>query len=184
MNPAVNFSDAENNGQQSAVVNDGTEDRNLTVKCNSSNVTANEDTVDDQTLERCFNVRVVREMGTVVDTVEDRIQNAISTAIEFIITPRIELAVRSINASSGRDAARVSANLERGERTEITALFENASIRNSTFNDLNANDETRGNIPSEVIQLSVPVTNYDRQPHTHQLKIEWKILKNSIHSKS
>ena len=40
-------------------------------------------------------------MGNVVDTVEDRIQNAILTATDSIITPKLELAIRSINASSG-----------------------------------------------------------------------------------
>ena len=38
-----------------------------------------------------------------VDTVEDRIQNAILTAIDNIVGPKIALAIRSINASSGRD---------------------------------------------------------------------------------
>ena len=40
-------------------------------------------------------------MGSIVITVEDRIQKAILTAIEFIITPRIELAVKSRKLSSG-----------------------------------------------------------------------------------
>ena len=63
-----------------------------------------------QTLERCFNETIDREMGNIVDTFEDRMQNAILTAIDKIITPGIELAVKSINASSTRDAASVTAN--------------------------------------------------------------------------
>ena len=57
-------------------------------------------------------------MNNIVDTVEDRIQNAILTAIDNIVAPEIELAIRSINASSGRDATSVSANSEHGGNTE------------------------------------------------------------------
>ena len=42
-------------------------------------------------------------MGNIVETVEVRIQSANLNADNNIITPRIELAVRSKNASSGRD---------------------------------------------------------------------------------
>ena len=106
-------------------------------------------------------------MSNIVDTVEDRIQNEVLTAMDNNITPRIELAVRSINVSSGRDAARVTANSKGGERIGITASFENVSERNNTFHELNANDGTRGNIPFEVNELSVPRTHFDRQPHAH-----------------
>ena len=45
-----------------------------------------------------------REMSNISDTVKDRIQYAILTAIGGIVAPRIEPAIRSIDASSGRDA--------------------------------------------------------------------------------
>ena len=111
--------------QENVVVNEGTNDRDFTVS-NSSNITAvNESAMNVKTLERCFNKRIDREMSNIVDTVEDRIQNAILTAIENIVEPKIELAVRSINASSGRDVTSVTANSERGERVGINASFEN-----------------------------------------------------------
>ena len=66
-------------------------------------------------------------MGNIVDTVEDKIQNAISTAIDSIVTPNIELAIRSKNASSGRDATSVMASSERGERLGIAVSFDNVS---------------------------------------------------------
>ena len=119
------------------------------------------------TLERCFNERIDREMSNIVDTVEHRIQNAILTAIENIVAPKIELAIRSINASSGRDVTSVTANSERGERVGINASFENASENNNTLRVPNVNDETRLNIPDEVSELSVPETRFDRQPQTH-----------------
>ena len=91
------------------------------------------------------------------------------TAIENIVAPKIELAIRSINASSGRDATSVSANSERRERVGIIASFENASKNNDTLDASNLNDETRHNNPDEVSELSVPETHFDRQAHTHHM---------------
>ena len=68
-----------------------------------------------KTLEKCFNEKIDKEMGNIVDTVEDRIQNALLTAIDSIFILKIELAFRSMNASSGRDATSVMASSERGE---------------------------------------------------------------------
>ena len=122
----------------------------------------NENTVNVKTLERCFNEWIDREMSIIVETVEDRIQNPIFTAIDSVVGPKSELAIRSINASSGRGATSVTANSDR-----ITPHFENISDRHSTLQVLNVNDETRNNIPDEVSELSVPVIHYDRQSHTH-----------------
>ena len=79
----------------------------------------NEGVMNVKTLEKCFNERIDREMSNIVDTVEDRKQNAILTAIENIAAPKIELAIRSINASSGRGVTSVAANSERGEHIGI-----------------------------------------------------------------
>ena len=155
--------------QENVVVNEGTNDRDFTVSNSSNNTAVNESVVNVKTLERCFNARIDREMNNIVDTVEDRIQNAILTAIENIVAPKIELAIRSINASSGRDATSVTANSERGERVGINASFENASVNNNTLRVPNVNDETRLNIPDEVSELSVPEKRFDRQPQTHHM---------------
>ena len=122
-----------------------------------------------KTLERCFNERVDREMNNIVDTVEDRIQNAILTAIDNIVAPKIELAIRSISASSGRDVTSVSVNSERREHAGINASFENASGNNDTQVISKVNDETRHSITEEVSELSVPETHFDWQPHTHHM---------------
>ena len=104
------------------------------------------------------------------------IQNAILTAIENIVTPKIELAIRSINASSGRDATSVSANSECRERVGIIASFENASKNNDTLDVSNVNDETRHNIADKVSELSVPEAHFDRQPQTHHSSAEIFVL--------
>ena len=160
---------------ENAVVNGGTDDQAFTVGTSNNDSVVNGSAMTVKTLERCFNERIDREMSNIVDTVEDRIQNAILTAIENIVAPKIELAIRSINASSGRDATSVSANSERRERVGVNASFENSSRNNDTLDVSNVNDETRHNIPDEVSELSVPVTHFDRQPHTHH-KFELKFF--------
>ena len=153
--------------QQNVVVNEGTNDRDFTVGTSGNNTEINESAMNVKTLERCFNERIDREMSNIVDTVEDRIQNAILTAIDNIIAPKIELAIRSANAFSGRDVTSVTANSERGEWVRINASFENASENNNILRVSNVNNETRQNIPDEVRELSVPETRFDRQTHTH-----------------
>ena len=153
--------------QENVVVNEGTNDRNFTVGISSNDSIVNGNAMSVKTLERCFNERIDREMSNIVYTVEDRIQNAILAAIENIVAPKIELGIRSINASSGRDATSVSANSERREHVGISTSFENASGNNNTLGVSNVNDETRQNIPDEVSELSVSETRFYRQPHTH-----------------
>ena len=160
--------------QENAVVNMGTNDRDFTVSNSSNNTAVNENAMNVKTLERCFNERIDREMSNIVDTVEDRIQNAILTAIENIVAPKIELAIRSINASSGRDVTSVIANSERGERVGINASIENASENNNTLHVPSVSDETRLNIPDEVGELSVSETRFDRQPHTPHTRLVQK----------
>ena len=108
---------------ENAPVNEGTSDQEFTVDNPGSNLVANENMVNVKTLERCFNEIIDREMGITVDTVEDRIENAFLTAIDSIITPKIELTIRSINASSGRDATSVTTNSGRGEHIGDYCFF-------------------------------------------------------------
>ena len=117
---------------ENAVVNEGTDDQDFTVGTSNNYSVVNGSAMTVKTLERCFNERIDRELSNIVDTVEDRIQNVILTAIENIVSPKIDLAIRSINASSGRDATSVSANSERRERVGVYASLENASRNNST----------------------------------------------------
>ena len=153
--------------QEDVVVNEGTNDQDFTVGTSNVSSIVIENALNVKALERCFNERIDREMNNIVDTVEDKIQNAILTAIDNIVAPKIELAVRSINASSGRDATSVSANSERREHGGINASIENASENNSTLGITNINDETRHNIQDEVSELSVQGTHFDRHPRTH-----------------
>ena len=122
-----------------------------------------------KTLERCFNERIDREMSNIVDTVKEKIQNANLTAIDNLVTPKIELAIGSINASFGRDMTNVSAYSERREHVGINGSFENASRNDDTLGVSNVFDETRHNLPDEVSELLVPEAHFDRQPQTHHM---------------
>ena len=153
--------------QENTVVNEGTIDRDFTVGTSSKDSIVNGNALSVKTLERCFNERIDREMSNIVDTVEDRIQNASLTAIDNIVAPKIELAIRPINASSGRDATSESAGSERREHVGINASFENASGNDNTLGVSEVNDETRHDIPDEVSEFSVPETRFNRQPQTH-----------------
>ena len=93
--------------QENVVANKSTDDRDFTVGTSNNDSVVNGNAVSVKTLERCFNERIDREMNNIVDTFEDRIQSAILTAFDNIVTPKIELAIRSENASSGRDVTSV-----------------------------------------------------------------------------
>ena len=68
---------AASESQGNTVVNEGTKYRDLTIDASGNNLAINENTVDVKTLERCLIEKIDREMSNIVDTVEDRIQNAI-----------------------------------------------------------------------------------------------------------
>ena len=153
--------------QENIVVNEGTNDQDSTVGTSDDSSTVNGNAMSVKTLERCFNEKIDREKNNIVNTVEERIQNAISTAIENIVGPKIELAIRSINASCGRDVTSVSPTSERKERMGINTSFKNASENNNTLGVSDKNDETRHNISDKVSGLSAPETHFDRQPHTN-----------------
>ena len=111
----------------------------------------------------------MKRLSNIVATGEDRIQNAIFTAIDNIVAPKIGLAFSSINACSGRDAISVAANSECREHEGIIAFFEDESGNNNAQQVSNGNDETRNSIPYEVSELSVSGTHLDRQTHTHHM---------------
>ena len=158
--------------QENTVVNQGTNDRDFTVGTSNNSSVVNGNAMSVKTLERCFNERIDREMSNIIDTVEDRLQNAFLTAIDNIVAPKIELAIRSINASSGRDVTSVSANSERREHVEIIVSFENASGNNDTLGVSNVNDGTRHNILDVVSELLVRehslTGNHTFNPRSHQ----------------
>ena len=96
------------------------------------------------TFKRSMIDEALMELSDVVETVEEKIRNSVLTAIEIIITPRIELAIRSMNATSGWNTASVTSISERGEQTMINASFENLSARYFAFQEIKNTDRIRG----------------------------------------
>ena len=109
--------------QENTIVNKGTGDRDFTFGNFGNNLMTNEYTVNMKALERCFNEKIDKEMNIIVDTVEDRILNATLTAIDSILAPKIELAIRSTIASFGRDATNVTASSQPGKHVELLSLL-------------------------------------------------------------
>ena len=118
-----------------------TKDRDFTTHASSNNLGTNESTVKVKTLEMCFDEWIDREMSNILDTVEDRIQNAILTATDNIVAPKNELAIRLINAPSGTGSDYCYSKFVSWGHVGLTASFENASGNNNVLHVSNVNDE-------------------------------------------
>ena len=75
--------------QENVVVNEGINDQDFTVGTSNVSSIIKENVLNVKTLERCFNERIDREMENIVETVEDRIQSSILTAIDNIVGPKL-----------------------------------------------------------------------------------------------
>ena len=125
------------------MINESTIERDFIRGTSSYYLVTDATTVIKKTLERCFVEKIDKEMSNIIDTVEDKIQNAISTVIDSIVAPKIELAIKSVNLSSGQNATSVAANLERREHVLIFASFENAFGNNNALHVSNRNDDSK-----------------------------------------
>ena len=120
------------------------------------------------TLEENIVSKVRIEVDGVMTTLETRFQDAVLTAIENLVIPRVEMAMKSINASSGRNQdVNVMERDQRDFSGDIEDLRMTASSRINPYTDLNKIDKTRGNSALEVNDLVVNEKNIDRQTHTH-----------------
>ena len=61
------------NRHESVTVNEGTTDQKFTADNSDGGQAVNENVVIVKTFERCFNEKIDRELGNIVDTVEDSI---------------------------------------------------------------------------------------------------------------
>ena len=71
--------------QENVMVNEGTNDRDFAIGASSNNSVVNGDAMNVKPLVRFFKQRIDREPSNFVDTVEDKIQNAILTALDNIL---------------------------------------------------------------------------------------------------
>ena len=124
--------------------------------------------VDMHTLKKNFVSKARSEVDSVKITFESRIQDTVLTAIESLVTPRVELAMKSTKESSGRC---VDGNVLEPDHRDFSGKIEGlkkaASSRINSHTDSNKIDETRGYITVEEGYLLVNDKNIDRQTHTH-----------------
>ena len=101
-------------------------------------------------------------MANVLTSVETRVQDAVLTAIEILVIPRVELAMKSANAPSERNVDGIV--LEADQRDflgKIESLRKTASSRINIYTDLKGIDETRGNNVVEEGDFLVNEKNTD-----------------------
>ena len=96
-------------------------------------------------------------------TAEPIVHDGILTAMESLVIMWLELAIKSVNASSGLDPENfVFDSSQRDSSGNMEGLQMTASSRINSNTDLNRIDETRGNITLEVGELSVNRRRSDR----------------------
>ena len=122
------------------------------------------------TLEENIVSKVRSELDNVIVIVETRVQDALLTARESIGISRVELAMKSANASSGRS---VDVNVMEPDQRNFSGYFEGVQMtapsRIDSRRDLSRIDETRGNITVEEGDSVVNEKNIDRETHTHHI---------------
>ena len=100
-------------------------------------------------------------------TVETRVKDALLAAIENLVTPRVELVIKTVNASSGLGVgSAVSDPDQRDFSGNIDGLEMTASSGINSHTDLKRIDETRGNISVEGKDWLVSRKNIDQQTHS------------------
>ena len=119
------------------------------------------------TLEENTVSKVLSAVDSVITTVETKVR-AVLTTRESLVIPRVDLAMKSINASSGHGVGSVVLDPDqRGCSGNIEGLQMIASIRLNSHRDLNRIDETLGITNVDGDDLLVIGRNIDRQTHTH-----------------
>ena len=82
-------------------------DKNITLNNTNDPTQVSGPQVGMHTLEKNFADKIGREVDSVMTTVETRVENVEMTAIENLVIPTVELAMKSVDASSGRGAESV-----------------------------------------------------------------------------
>ena len=122
------------------------------------------------TLEENIIRKVRSEVDSVMTTVGTRVQDAVLTAIENMVLLRVEFAMKSFFASSGRS---VDGNVLEPDQKDFSGYTEGlqttASNRINSRTDLKRIDETGGNITVKEGDLLVNERNIERQTHTHHI---------------
>ena len=99
--------------------------------------------MDIQILEKNFNSKVRSDVDSVMTTDETRVQGLVLSVIDNIVIPRVDLAINSVNASSGHCIGSVVLDPDRGYFSGNDETFQmTTSDRSTSHADLNKIDET------------------------------------------
>ena len=121
----------------------------------------------NQVIENRIDDQFTRVVISAVMNVESRMHDAILTAIDNVVIPRVELAVKSITGSAGHGT---SSEVQNPDRRDFLGNIRNtlvmsASSRLDLDNELNRNDETRNDVDLEEGDFPALNFNYDRREH-------------------
>ena len=123
---------------------------------------------DMHTLDKNIVSKVRSGVDSVKTMVETRVHHVLLSSIKILVTPRVELAVKSVNASPGRGIGGVvSVPYQKDFSGNIGGLQTTAASRINSHTDSNRIIWTRGNITVEGGDFLVDERNIDRQTHTH-----------------
>ena len=126
--------------------------------------------VDVHSFEEYFISKVRSEVYNLMTSVKTRVLDAVLTAIECLVIPRVELAMKSANAHSEWS---VDGNIleldQRDFSGNIKGLRITYSSRINSHTDLYRIDETRGKNTVEEGNLLVKEKNIDWQTYAHHM---------------
>ena len=113
--------------------------------------------------------RIRDAVDSAVIAVENRMHDVILTAMNDMVIPRVEMAVRSITGSSGNRPNSIGQN---PDRRDFTGNTKTTPLRSTSSQlDLNIDqdiiDETRDIDNSEDGDFLATSLNYDRKAHAH-----------------
>ena len=128
--------------------------------------------VDMHTLEQNIVSNVRSEVDCAMTRVKNKVKDAALTAMEILVVPRVELAMKSTNATSGRS---VIGNVLEPDQKDFLRNIERlqtfVSSRKNSRTDLSGIDETRGETATQRVCLFVNGRNIDQQTDTHHMLI-------------
>ena len=132
--------------------------------------TVDDSTRQNQVIEGNIDDQITRTVSSAVMTVENRIPDAIMTAIDKVVIPRVEMAVKSITGPTGHE---LKSEVQNPDRRDFLGNIRNTPLMSASIwldldNELDRNDETRNNEDFEEGDFPALRPNYDRRAHAHR----------------
>ena len=119
-------------------------------QCNDSERVDNS-VCQNQVLENEVDNKITKAVSSAVMTVQNRLHDAILAAIDDVVIPRVEMAVKSITGSTGHGT---NGEVQNPVRRDFIGNFRNTPLTSASSlldldKELNRNDETRNDVDFE-----------------------------------